>query len=181
MTLYIPVGPPGCGKSTLARKMVQAQIITPDAVISSDATRKLITGDQTNQDCTSVAFKIIDLIIDYRLSNNLDVYMDATNLTVKPRRLLIELAQKLEQEIVIYLTYLSNHTILARNNSGHRQKKGTVVPDHAMEKMFARLDQASFKGSEYAGITVIQMEDMHEELDDILFDEYYGVNDYDED
>lgn len=169
MTLYVPIGPPGCGKSSLGKKMVQHGIITSDAIVSSDAIRELVSGDPMNQDCTPVAFKIVDLIIDYRLKNNLPVYMDATNLTVKPRSLMIDKALGYKQNIVIYLTSLTEDQILERNSSDHRVKNGTVVPDHAMKKMFQRMKDAEVlfgrEQSEWMPYSIVSMEEAHEALD----------------
>lgn len=169
MTLYVPIGPPGCGKSSLGKKMVQHGIITSDAIVSSDAIRELVSGDPMNQDCTPVAFRIVDLILEYRLKNNLHVYMDATNLTAKPRSLMLDKALGYKQNIVIYLTSLTEDQILERNSSDHRVKNGTVVPDHAMERMFQRMKDArtlfGVDRPEWMPYSVASMEDAHKMLD----------------
>jgi predicted kinase len=80
MALYVPVGIPGCGKSSLARKMIADGTVVPDAIIEPDAYRALLTGDHTNQTENATVFDICHKIADKRILHGLDVYFDATNL-----------------------------------------------------------------------------------------------------
>ena len=50
--LVVLVGPAGSGKSTLA-----ARHFAPDEVLSSDAYRKLVSGDEADQRATGLAFR----------------------------------------------------------------------------------------------------------------------------
>ena len=174
--LYLPVAPPGSGKSFLASRMIKAGLITPEAVLSSDEYRRVLSGDPTEQSCTPEAFRIIKVIFEYRIKTGHDVYLDATNVTRRDRLENIAIAKSHGQPVTVIYTSLEPEQILARNSSEHRGRLGTIVPDHAMNKMFARFD--SFDVTESDWPTYITMEDFSEQIEDEMFSEYYGVNEY---
>lgn len=80
MILYLPVGPPACGKSTLAAAMVLDGLIPAEAIVSPDQYRIICTGSVANQHENGVVFKTCHTILAARLRNGLDVWYDATNL-----------------------------------------------------------------------------------------------------
>lgn len=49
--IYIPIGVPGCGKSTFGSQLVEDGAITPDSIVCPDSFRELLTGDRANQKC----------------------------------------------------------------------------------------------------------------------------------
>src|SRR5580692_5344789 len=80
MRIVVLVGLPGSGKSTyLSRK---------DAVgLSSDAIRKWLVDDETDQTIHDRVFQTLRYLLRQRLSLGRDVtYIDATNLTAEERR-----------------------------------------------------------------------------------------------
>lgn len=81
----MPVACPGSGKSFVAKKMVEAEIIKPWAVVSSDYYREVVSDYRQDMSATPDAFDICTRILDARLSRGLDVYMDGTNLNKKFR------------------------------------------------------------------------------------------------
>lgn len=81
--LFLPIGPPGSGKSTLCDWALDNNIITFDAVVSPDDIRLWITGDRARQDRNPEVFKIVDIAVYSRLQLGLDVWLDATNMPAR--------------------------------------------------------------------------------------------------
>ena len=119
MTLYLPVACPGSGKSTLAHHMVTANFIEPDAVVSPDRYREILTGNRQNQKCNKTVFEIVDRIVDSRILHGLDVYLDGTNLNPKMRnkllRRLTALSYDFSLEIVMLVSDAPRSLVEQRN------------------------------------------------------------------
>ncbi|MBS1854335.1 MAG: AAA family ATPase [Acidobacteria bacterium] len=128
MRIVLLSGLPGSGKSTwLERQGVSA--------ISSDAIRKLLADDETDQSIHPQVFQTVRYLLELRLSIGRPVtYIDATNLTRDERRPYIEIgrARGCEIEAVFFDVPLS--VCLERN-----ARRSRVVPVDAMEKMAAKL------------------------------------------
>lgn len=130
--LYIPVGPPACGKSTLADQMVASGILDADAIVSSDRLRVLLTGDVNCQTANYEVFSIAHKIAATRLKYNQDVYLDATNLVAKDIKKILDLAPSLD-DVEIIISDTSHELCTERNN-----RRSRTVPQEAMEKFYAR-------------------------------------------
>ena len=87
-SLMLLVGAAGSGKSTLA-----ARLFAPDEIVSSDALRAVVSGDEADQRATAVAFRILHRTLARRLPTGLLTVVDATNALAAHRRPLIRLAQ----------------------------------------------------------------------------------------
>jgi protein phosphatase len=73
-SLVLLVGAAGSGKSTLATRL-----FPPDEIVSSDALRGVVAGDEADQRASAVAFRILHRTLDRRLSAGLLTVIDATN------------------------------------------------------------------------------------------------------
>ena len=73
-SLVLLVGAAGSGKSTLA-----ARLFEPDEIVSSDALRAVVAGDEADQRASAVAFRILHRTLDRRLGSGLLTVVDATN------------------------------------------------------------------------------------------------------
>jgi protein phosphatase len=73
-SLVLLVGAAGSGKSTLA-----ARLFAPDEIVSSDALRAVVAGDEADQRASAVAFRILHRTLDRRLADGLLTVVDATN------------------------------------------------------------------------------------------------------
>ena len=81
--LYTMVGLPGAGKSTFAKNHPEC------VVISSDAVRAELFGDEAIQGDTMKVFSVVNARVREALDNGFDVIYDATSLTKKIRRNII--------------------------------------------------------------------------------------------
>ncbi len=81
-TIHLLIGIPGCGKSTFAEKYSKKSNIE---IVSTDAIRMANPGILEEEVWPRVYFRIGEL-----LNNNLDVIYDATNITPKVRKRLVD-------------------------------------------------------------------------------------------
>lgn len=87
--LTIMVGPSGAGKSRYV-----ADWIKPSTVVSTDQIRSDICGDFRDQSKNDQVFSAVHGIVTARISNGLDVAVDATNIRDRHRRALRDLVPK---------------------------------------------------------------------------------------
>ena len=81
--IYVLVGLPGSGKSTLVKRLAQNSNIQ---VISSDMIRRELTGDENNQEHNEDVFKLYYKTFKGSLRSNYNVVLDATNINIKARK-----------------------------------------------------------------------------------------------
>lgn len=134
-TLYIPVGPPGCGKSYLAAEAVAFGLLPAEAVVCPDDYRLILTGDVSDQTANATAFEIVDLIVNTRLDRGLDAWIDATNLGGAIDRCLAMAAHHQAEARLIVFTDLLD-VVLERNASRSR-----MVPEDVVRRMHASLSE----------------------------------------
>lgn len=104
--LYVLCGPSYCGKSTYAEKLknhivshgVNATIVNPDSI------REEVFGDAGKQDKGHIIFQIAYKRVEEALERGDIVIFDATNLTLRARKPLIEIAREYKT-MVIAITF----------------------------------------------------------------------------
>ena len=87
-SLVILVGAAGSGKTTLARPP-----FAPDEIVSSDALRAVVSGNEADQRASAVAFRILHRTVDRRLAKGEMTVVDATNTKTEHRRPLLTRAR----------------------------------------------------------------------------------------
>lgn len=153
--IYIPIGVPGCGKSTFGSQLVEDGAITPDSIVCPDSFRELLTGDRTNQKCNKLVFFLIGEVISSRLEHGVDIYLDATNLTSKDRDEIVFEALDHDYSVQIIVFDLDEEKVRAQNSS-----RTHPVPDFAMERMFDRfrnLDLSNYQKYDLVKIVKFHM------------------------
>lgn len=132
VALFIPIGIPGCGKSYFGRGLGVP-------VISTDAIRQILTGDENNQDRNGEVFKRFHAELYRYLSNGHNVFADATNLTASSRKDLRETA-----DLVRKLRPVQTHVFLFKNPGqalARNRARERVVPENVMLNMLEKYER----------------------------------------
>ena|ERR1035438_7078862 len=145
MRIVVLVGLPGAGKSTwLAERGVGG--------LSSDALRKMLADDETDQTIHGRVFQTLRYLLEQRLAIGRPVtYIDATNLTVEERRPYLEIGRARECAVEAVWFDVPLAVCTARNAARQR-----VVPVEALEKMAAKLTPPSLEEG-FARVTVVRV------------------------
>ena len=100
-TLWVMVGLSGSGKSSVAKEIAKNNSNT--VIVSSDSIREELTGDYEDMEHNEEVFKIFHKRIREALENNTNVIADATNITMRSRRAIIENVKSIECHKIVYL------------------------------------------------------------------------------
>ncbi len=128
--LVILIGPAGSGKTTFAMRS-----FVPDAVLSSDAFREMVSGDAADQSATDEAFRALHDRADGRLLRGLLTVVDATNLRFDARDPLLAMAGGRGRPAVAVVFDLPLERCLAWN----QQRPGRQVPARALRRQHGLL------------------------------------------
>lgn len=108
--LVLLVGAAGSGKSTLAKRL-----FAPDEILSSDAMRAVVSGNEADQRATRVAFRMLHQTLERRLTRGETTVVDATNTKPEDRRPLLQRARTAGVPVVALVLDLPQGTIHAQN------------------------------------------------------------------
>lgn len=128
MTLILPVGPPGSGKTQLANRLLEMGVLDMDAIVSPDVMRRIITGKRESQHDNATVFAVCDEIARGRLRNGLSVYYDATNLTSLPA--FNQMAHEVDADIVCIRFAYPEEVLRIRNET-----RSDPVPYGVLQRM----------------------------------------------
>jgi len=157
--LVVLVGAAGSGKSTLA-----ARLFDPDAVLSSDAHRALVAGDETDQAATNTAFSILHRRLERRLAERRTTVVDATNVTRYARRSLVRRAVAKDIPAVAIVLALEPTIVRARNAT----RQGRIVPESVVSRQLDDLDRSlRHDGLATDGLTAVHVLRTARELDEL--------------
>lgn len=132
--LYIPVGIPGCGKSTLAHALCC------NVIVSSDAIREEM-GDVYDQSKNELVFSEFHKRIESNLIHRRNVFADATSLNRFARDKLKAVARKVDR---VASEHVRTHVLLFRNLDQairRNAERERVVPADAMLRMIEKYEQ----------------------------------------
>lgn len=136
--MVVLIGAAGSGKSTLA-----GRLFPPSAVLSSDAFRAVVSGDEADQGATRAAFAILHRELERRLVAGRTAVVDATSVTQSARRRLLARAAAHGTPAVALVLDLDPALILERN----ARRAGRVVPESAIQRQLADLARSLQPGA----------------------------------
>ena len=134
-SLVVLIGAAGAGKSTFA-----ARHFAPDEVLSSDAFRRIVSGDEANQSATKAAFVVLHETLERRLANGRMAVVDATSVEPSSRRTLLTrtLASGIPASAIVL--DLPPATIIARNAARPARVVDLAVVRRQLDRLRASLD-----------------------------------------
>lgn len=147
-SLVLLVGAAGSGKSTFAARHFAA-----DEILSSDAMRARLSGDESDQRVSRAAFAIIDRTLERRMLAGLLTVVDATNADRRHRRSLLDRAEAANVLAVALVLALPAGIVLARNAGRARRVDEEVVRRH-LARVHAALLPDGLAAEGYAAIWV---------------------------
>jgi predicted kinase len=109
-SLVLLIGAAGAGKTTLARDR-----FAPDEVLSSDALRGAVAGDEADQLASRLAFSILHRALGRRLAAGQLTVVDATNVRAAHRRPLLARARAAGVPVAAIVLDPPRTEVLARN------------------------------------------------------------------
>lgn len=115
-SLVVLVGVAGCGKSTFARRH-----FADHEVVSSDACRRMVSGDPHDQSATADAFDLLTFLLAKRLKWRRLSVVDATNVRARERARLVGLAAQHDVPVVAIVLDLPLETCVERDAERDRQ------------------------------------------------------------
>lgn len=138
--LIIPVGIPGCGKSTFADFLNHADldIIETDA-IRADFVKAGKLSAVNDMSRNKEVFEIYHEMIGAALTAERDVFADATNLQPFARSKLRNIAKEVGGVATHVIVFTNLSTAVARNA---RRAEGRIVPPEAMCRMLEQYEKA---------------------------------------
>jgi protein phosphatase len=124
-SVVVLVGAAGSGKSTLAARLFAAA-----EILSSDALRAAVTGDEGDQRATAVAFRILHRTLERRLAEGRLTVVDATNVVAASRHPLVRRASAVGMPVAAIVLDLPADAIHAQNRGRGRVVDRNVVDRH---------------------------------------------------
>jgi predicted kinase len=144
-SLVVLVGAAGAGKSTFA-----ARHFAPGDVLSSDAFRAIVSGNEADQRGTRTAFSILHREVSRRLAAG-RLVVDATNVELHARRALLARAAFAEVPAVAIVLALPAAIVHARNaGRTGRIVESEIVAGH-LERLAAAETSSEGSGGLFAG------------------------------
>jgi protein phosphatase len=133
-SLVVLIGAAGAGKSTFA-----ARHFTPDRILSSDAFRAMLSGDEADQTVSSRAFRLLHRAVVRRLEAGELTVVDATNVERNGRRSFLRRAIAARVPAVAIVLDLHPAVVLGRNAGRHSR----VVDDDIVRRHLAAIRHAA--------------------------------------
>lgn len=130
-TLYMTIGLPGCGKSTLYE-----QKFSLCEYISSDAIRAEVFGDVNDQTHNSEVFQLMFKRTVEALKSDKEVYYDATNLSRKRRMAFLHSIAHVKDVRKVALVFNTPYEVCLKRNA----KRERHVPEGVIFDMLKRFD-----------------------------------------
>jgi protein phosphatase len=148
--MVVLVGAAGSGKSTLAARLFPA-----DEILSSDAYRKLVSGDEADQRASGLAFRRLHEALAVRLRARRLSVVDATNLTAHARRTLLARARDAGVPTIAIVLDLSPAVVHARNAGRVVRVVDPAVVDRHLTTLRAVVDAGLLASEGFDRVVVL--------------------------
>ena len=149
-SVVVLIGAAGSGKSTLAGRLFE-----PQEVLSSDAFRAVIAGDERDQRATGAAFRAIERTLEHRLAAGLLTVIDATDVKPADRRPWLAAAARHGIPAVAIVFDLPRATVLGQD-AGRTRVVGADVIDRHLAALRRSLDQDSLAAEGFTTVFVLR-------------------------
>jgi len=146
--LVVMVGPAGSGKSTLCRRSFH-----PDEIVSTDACRALLSGDEGAQSVSAAAFAMAHRLAEERLRRGLLTVFDATSVEPGARRSLLAIAARCRVPAVAIVLDAPIDTCVARDRRRER-RVGRLVIERQAHRLARGLPRLRSEG--FASVRVLR-------------------------
>ena len=150
-SLVILIGAAGSGKSTLA-----ARLFAPDEIVSSDALRAAVSGNEADQRASAVAFRILHRTVDRRLARGEMTVVDATNTKPDHRRPLLARARLTGTPTVAIVLDLPATTVNAQNAARNNRIVDPDVVERHLAAIRRTIDDAHLPAEGFDHIVLLQ-------------------------
>jgi protein phosphatase len=158
--VVVLIGAAGAGKSTFA-----ARHFAPAEILSSDALRAMVSGDESDQRATRTAFSILHRQLGKRLIAGRTSVVDATNVTTYARRAIVRAAAAGGMPVAAVVLDLDPELVIRRNAA----RTGRVVPEAAVHHQLAQLARALAPGVlEHEGFAAVHRLRTTDEIDGVV-------------
>ena len=131
--VYVMIGAPASGKSTHAKSL-------HGRIISSDAIRVKLYGDESIQGNSADVFTVFYSMAKIELAKGNDIILDATNLTVKNRKNVFNNLKGYNCKYIAVVCFSPLETLLERNRNRSR-----VVPEDVVTRMYKSFQEPSYE------------------------------------
>lgn len=149
-SMVLLVGAAGSGKSTFA-----ARHFAPSEVLSSDALRAAIAGDEANQAVSRLAFAALFRELDRRLAAGHLTVVDATNAAPSHRTALLRRAAMARVPAVAIVLALPAAIVLTRN-AGRARRVDEDVVRRQLEGVAAAIRTGALDIEGFASLVVLR-------------------------
>ena len=149
--LVVLVGAAGAGKSTFAARHFEAA-----EIISSDALRAVLTGDEADQRATRLAFAILHREVSRRLATGRTVVVDATNVESHARRTLVGRAAAAGVPAIAIVLALPADVVDLRNRTRPGRVVDPEIVDRHLTRLAAAVDRGAFATEGFAAVHLLR-------------------------
>lgn len=150
-SLVVLVGAAGSGKSTLARRL-----FAPDEILSSDALRAAVSGNEADQRASAVAFRILHKTLARRLADGTLTVVDATNTKAEQRRPLLERSRAAGVAAVALVLDLPPEIIHAQNAGRTARVVDPAVVERHITAIRRTIDQGQLRTEGFDHVVVLR-------------------------
>ena len=150
-SLVVLIGAAGSGKSTLARRL-----FPPDEILSSDALRAVVSGNEADQTASRAAFRILHTTLERRLGRGETTVVDATNTKAEHRRPLVERARAAGVPTVAIVLDLPPETILAQNAGRTARVVDPAVVERHIAAIRRTIDQGQLTAEGFDHVVLLR-------------------------